>query len=260
MPANKLTYLVVENAPDVCEGIIRRMEAYNNWHSLGYCVGVKEAIQKIEKEKPALIYLDWSLNGGSAYEVLQTIQNLPRYNPYIIFNTGFQKDNPEIPQEILNNYKVDKYIIKPLWENLRNNLATYLQEAEAKNNTIQDKPKSIWIKDDNGHKILLDLNKIICIVQHPTEQRSRNIFLTNNEIQITLPLQWQKIYDILQANEIDFFTTKHRSHLVVKNFVEKFENPYVRLKGLTAFKIDVVKENCNKFERWLLSTPENVVY
>jgi two-component system, LytTR family, response regulator len=251
MQTNKLTYLVVENAPDVCEGIIRRMDAYTNWQSLGYCVGIKEAVEKIEIEKPNLVYLDWSLNGGSAYEVLQAVQNLPKYNPYIIFNTGFQKDNPEIPQEIINNYKVDKYLVKPLWENLRNNLATYLQEAEEKNRTQKDKSKTIWIEDDNGHKILLDLLKIICIVQHPTEQRCRNIFLADKEI--TIPLQWQKIYDLLNANEIDFFITRHRSHLVMKNFIEKFEKPYLRLKGLTSFKIEVVKESCREFEEWLIA-------
>lgn len=252
MRVSKLTYLVVENAPDVCEGIIRRMELYTNWQSIGYCVGVKETIIKIKNEKPQLIFLDWGLNGGSAYEVLQTIQNLTEYNPYIIFNTGFQKDNPEIPQEILNNYKVDKYLVKPLWENLRNNLSTYVQEAEEKNNNQNNKSKTIWIQDDNGHKILLDLNKITCIVQHPTEQRCRNIFLISRESEITIPLQWQKIYEMLKVNEIDFFITKHRYHLVTKKFVEKFEKPFVRLKGMTAFKIDVVKENCKDFEEWLL--------
>jgi two-component system, LytTR family, response regulator len=250
MQMNNYTYLVVENAPDVCEGIIRRMDIYTHWQSLGYCVGVKEAIEQIDKLKPNLIYLDWSLNGGSAYEVLQTVQNIAQYNPYIIFNTGFQKDNPEIPQEIINNYKVDKYLVKPLWENLRNNLAIYLQEAEEKIIKQKDKSKTIWIADDNGHKILLDLHKIICIVQHPTEQRSRNIFLTDK--QITIPLQWQKMYDLLKTNELDFFITRHRSHVVMKSFIEKFEKPFVRLKGLTAFKIEVVKENCKKFEEWLI--------
>ncbi|MEQ1554515.1 MAG: response regulator [Ferruginibacter sp.] len=252
MQSNKLTYLVVENAPDVCEGIIRRMDEFTNWHSLGYCLGVKETVQKIENEKPQLVFLDWSLNGGSAYEVLQTIQNLPKYNPYIIFNTGYQKDNPEIPQEIINNYKVDKYLIKPLWENLRTNLAAYLLAAEEKINLHKTKDKSIWITDDNGHKILINLEEIICIVQHPTEQRSRNVFFTSKDKQITLPLQWQKIYDLLKNNEVNFFVTKHRSHLVVKKHIEKFEKPFVRMKGLTAFKIDVVKENCSAFEDWLL--------
>jgi hypothetical protein len=66
-------------------------------------------------------------------------------------------------------------------------------------------------------------------------------------------LQWQKLYDLLTQNEIEFFITKNRSHLVIKNFVEKFEKPFVRLRGLTAFKIDVVKESTKDFEQWLLN-------
>ena len=89
MKPDLLTYLVIENVVDVCEGIERRMNGFTNWQSLGYCTGVKEAIEKIEKTKPHFIYLDWGLNGGSAFEVLQHIQNLPGYNPYILFNTGF---------------------------------------------------------------------------------------------------------------------------------------------------------------------------
>jgi CheY-like chemotaxis protein len=253
MATNKLTYLVVENAPDVCEGIIRRMNAFEKWQSIGYCIGVKESLEKINVSKPQLIYLDWSLNGGSAFEILQLIQNIAQYNPYIIFNTGFQKDNPEIPQEIINNYKVDKYLVKPLWENLRNNLPVYLAEAEDKARHQTPKFKSIWLEDDHGHSVLIDLTKIICICQHPTEHRSRNVYLFSKEKEVTIAMQWHKCYELLRYHEIDFFITKNRSHLVVKQYVEKFEKPFVRLKGLTAFKIDVVKESVKDFERWLLN-------
>ena len=179
MATDKLTYLVVENAPDVCEGIIRRMKNFDRWESLGYCVGVKETIEKIKTTKPHLLYLDWGLNGGSAYEILQEVQNLSGYNPYIIFNTGFQKDNPEIPQEIINKYKVDKYLVKPLWENLRIHLPQYLQEAEEKCLQPLKKESLVWLEDENKSKVLVDLRKLICICQHHTEPRKRNIFLAN---------------------------------------------------------------------------------
>lgn len=251
MAMNKFTYLVIENAPDVCEGIIRRMSKFENWQTLGYCVGVKEAIKKIESVKPDLVYLDWGLNGGSAFEVLQQIQNLPSYNPYIIFNTGFQKDNPEIPQEIVNKYKVDKYLVKPLWENLRIHLPQYLLEAEEKACHSVNKKNVLWVEDDHKNKVLIELDKIICICQHPTAPRKRNIYLANKEKEITIQLQWQKIYLLLKQNGISYFITKSRSHLVIKEYIEKFEKPFVRLRGLTAFKIDVVKESIKDFEHWL---------
>ena len=252
METNKLTYLVVENAPDVCEGIIRRMNNFEKWQSLGYCVGVKEAIEKIRNEKPHLLYLDWGLNGGSAFEVLQEVQNISGYDPYIIFNTGFQKDNPEIPQEIINKYRVDKYLIKPLWENLRINLPVYLKEAEQKICLPENSSTMYWIEDTNKNKLRIDMNKIMCIAQHPVESRNRNFYLYGNDKEITTSMQWQRCYELLNQFGVDFFITKNRSHLVAKKYIEKFEKPYIRLRGLKSFKIDVVKENIKLFEEWLL--------
>ena len=250
MKPDTLTYLVIENVVDVCEGIVRRMNAFTNWQSLGYCTGVKEAIEKVATARPNLIYLDWGLNGGSAFEILQHIQNIPDYNPYILFNTGFQKDNPEIPQEIINNYKVDKYLVKPLWENLRNNLASYLKEAEEKASQLTDKQKTIWLEDTEGNKVSVVLQKLICICQHPVNPRNRLFYFNNGIKEVTVPLQWQKCFDLLDENKIDYFITKSRSHLVVKAYIERFEKPYVRLRNFPA-KVEVVKENLKEFENWL---------
>ena len=248
----KFTYLIIENAIDVCEGIQRRMSTFQNWVTLGYCVGVKEAIIKISASLPNLIYLDWGLNGGSAFEVLQHIQNIPNYNPYILFNTGFQKDNPEIPQEIINNYKVDKYIIKPLWENLRNNLTQYLKEAEDKYLGASNNVKAIWINDYRGNKVSIKLDKLICICQHPLNPRTRTFYFDSAVKKINIILQWQSCITLLKENNIDFFITKSRSHLVVKAHILKFEKPYVRLHSFHA-KVEVVKENIKDFEEWLVT-------
>jgi DNA-binding response OmpR family regulator len=251
MKDKRLSFLVIENAPDVCEGIIRRMEKFEEWKSEGYCVGVKDSIVKLNTLKPDLLFLDWGLNGGSAFEVLQAVQNLQDYNPYIIFNTGFQKDNPEIPQEIINNYKVDKYLVKPLWENLRNNLPAYLKEAAEKANNLNNKSKIIWVDDEKGNKVPLELDNLICICQHPSNPRSRIFYINNTVKEINVPLQWNKCQELLQQNNIDYFVTKSRSHIIVRSFVEKFEKPFVRLRNFPA-KIEVVKENIRAFENWLM--------
>ena len=68
---------------------------------------------------------------------------------------------------------------------------------------------------------------------------------------MVLNLQWQKCYDLLKENGIDYFITKSRSHLVNRAFIEKFEKPFVRMKNFPA-KIEVVKENLKEFQEWLL--------
>lgn len=247
-----LQYLVVENAPDVCEGIIRRMNAFPDWKSLGYCVGIKDTIEAICTKRPQLIFLDWSLNGGSAFEVLQTIQNIADYKPYIIFNTGFQKDNPEIPQEIINNYQVDKYLVKPIWEHLRLHLADYLKEAAHKSQRPIQQSTVCWLENVEKVKYPADMSQLICVCQDPTEPRTRLLYFHQWAQPLRVSMQWHKIYDLLDQFEIPYFITKTRSHLVVKSFIDRFEKPFVRLKGLPAFKIDVVKENIKSFENWLV--------
>ena len=251
MKPDKLTYLVIENVIDVCEGIERRMSAFPGWQSLGYCTGIREAIEKIKDTMPNLIYLDWGLNGGSAFEILQQIQNIPGYNPYILFNTGFQKDNPEIPQEIVNNYKVDKYLVKPLWENLRNNLPAYLKEAEDKAAKQEEKSKTVWLVDSKGIQVQIALDKIICICQHPIEPRNRILYIDGAVKEIIVPIQWQKCYELLSQNNIDYFVTKFRSHLVTRAYLETYKRPFIRLRKFPA-KVEVVKESLKEFENWLL--------
>jgi CheY-like chemotaxis protein len=246
----ELLYLVVENAPDVCEGIIRRMAPYTQWKTLGYALSVKDAIAKIATTRPQLLFIDWGLNGGSAFEVMQAVQNMPAYNPYIIFNTGFQKDNPEIPQELINHYRVDKYIVKPIWENLKSYLSQYLLEAEEKAGLANEVNKKTWLEDNSGKKLLVDLNKLICICQHPAQPRQRIFYFYNGQKEIIVPLQWHKCYELLNRFSINYFVTKNRGHLVCKEYIEVYEKPFVRLKGFPA-KIEVVKENVKQFETWL---------
>jgi two-component system, LytTR family, response regulator len=250
MKFSKFTFLVVENAIDVCEGIERRMKNFENWKSLGYCVGVKEANEKIKTQKPDLIFLDWSLSGGSAFEILQDVQNTPNYNPYIIFNTGFQSDHPEIPQEIINKYKVDKYLVKPFWENLRNNLSAFLKEAEEKASGYISKSKVVWMEDERGLRIPIPLNRVVCIIQHPGNPRKKNFYITGNVSEITIQIAWDKSCELLDFSGINYFVTKSREHLVIKDFIEKFEKPFVRVKGLP-FKIQVVKDKIKGFTCWL---------
>jgi hypothetical protein len=57
---------------------------------------------------------------------------------------------------------------------------------------------------------------------------------------------------MLEKYGIKYFITKARQHLVVKEYIEKFERPYVRLRGFSV-KIEVVKEKLREFENWLIA-------
>lgn len=246
-----LRFQVIENATSVCEGIINRMKPFCRWESIGYTTGINDSCKIIETYRPQLLFMDWDLAGGSAYEILKFIQNLSGYNPYIIFNTGFQKDNPDIPQEIINNYHVDKYLVKPIWEDLRLHLSDYLAEAETKaflqagiNNT------KYWLRNADKEMVLVNLNQLSCISQNALNPRIRDFYFVDKEACISSSISWTCCMEILNKNNIDYFVTKNRSHLVTKSQITGFEKPFVRVSNLK-FKLEVVRDNLKLFEDWL---------
>ncbi len=251
MELNKYTYLVIENAPAVCEGIIKRMKPFEEWCSLGYAMNVKDAHRIIREYHPHLLFLDWSLQGGSAYDILELCDNIVNYFPYVIFNTGYQKEHPEIPQYIFNNYHIDKYLIKPFWEDLRQNLYSYLENAKEKAANASFQRNKIWVVDINKIKTIIYTDQVTCICQDPVISKHKIIYsLFNNPVVISS--QWHKIYEKLDSYNINYFITKSRGHLVVKNHIHKYIRPYVYLHELN-FKIEVVKDNLKIFEEWLFS-------
>ena len=244
----ELKYLIIEDSLKVCEGITERMELFAKWTACKYAHHVNDAKIIAAKERPQLIFIDWSLKGGSAYEVLQFIEHIPNYHPYIIFNTGYQSENPEIPQEIINNYKIDKYVVKPLWENLRKNLSLYLDEAEKKfkaNSTA----KEIWFTDTNRKKVHANLYDLMWVCQSMENAYYKNLYLNKQSV-LTVKISWRDIIELLYEHQIDFFITNSRQHLVVKKYIDSYQRPFVKLKSIP-HKIEVVKERLHEFEEWL---------
>lgn len=243
-----LKYLVIEDSLKVCEGIKERMNKFENWNACKFAHHIDDAIKITLQEKPQLIFIDWALKGGSAFDVLENIHNISQYQPYIIFNTGYQSENPEIPQEIINNYKIDKYIVKPIWENLRKNISIYLEEAE--NKLLQKfSNKEIFLTDIDKKKVHVNLSKLICVCQQFNNPYNKVLYFTENN-KITCKISWLYIIDFLMDKKIDFFITNSKQHLVVKNFIEYYNRPFIKLKGFPN-KIEVVKDKLHKFEMWL---------
>lgn len=251
------TYMIIEDSLVVCKGIKGRMDDYPEWKCRGLLHHVARAIEKIKTCKPDLIFIDWSLKGGSAYEVLSSVCNLPGYAPYIIFNTGYQSENPEIPQEIINNYKIDKYLVKPLWENLRWHLAEYLEEAKNKTGKPGQRIEETWLKDISRKNYHIKVSSIVCILQH-FENPYHKTMVLDNDLQITLPSSWGTIIELLNSHEVNFFVTNSREHIVIKEHIEYYNRPYVKVFHLNQ-RIEVVKNKLSAFERWLaepLSFPQ----
>ncbi|MFT3845437.1 MAG: hypothetical protein QM725_10310 [Lacibacter sp.] len=244
----QLKYLIVEDSLKVCEGILERMENFREWKACSFAHHVEEAKKIVERDLPQLIFIDWALKGGSAYDVLDCIQIIPGYSPYIIFNTGYQSENPEIPQEIFNNYKIDKYIVKPIWENLRKNLVRYVREAELKLALVRHE-KKVLITDIQKKKVYLNIDDLVCVCKHHDNSYLKSLYINNGSL-IQIKSSWEKVYEMISENGLNYFITNHKEHLIMKEHIESYHRPFVKMKNFNN-KIEVVKDKLAEFEKWI---------
>lgn len=244
-----LIYTIVEDSLKVCDGIKKRMDDFPQWKCCGFIHHADDAVRKITACRPQLIFIDWALKGGSAFEVLSAIFNLPKYNPYIIFNTGHQSENPNIPQEIINNYKIDKYLIKPIWENLRLHLPQYLKEAEKKSTQSPQGTDEVWLTDIRKTHYHIKAHDIVCVLQHFENPYLKTLIL-ENDVTLTVKISWPKIIELLEMHKICFFITNSRGHIITKDHIQFYKRPHVKLWHFNQ-KIEIVKNKLSAFEKWI---------
>jgi two-component system, LytTR family, response regulator len=241
-----LQYLIVEDAPDVCKGIRMRMQEFTDWHCLAESLEITETIAHIKTNLPQLIFMDWNIRGGSTYEVLALINTLKNYHPYIVYFTGFQNDEPEIPQQVFNLHKVDKYFIKPIWEKLSEQLPDIIQQATAR--SVQSNPYVFDIFKGGFKPVML--TDIAMISIYDTAQRTKIIY-TNNDSPIVVKLSFDEIDVILQSANINYFAPNKRENRVIKGAIAKFERPYIYFTNEAIPKVPLGIDSFKEYEEWI---------
>ncbi len=251
-PPIPYSYLIVEDAPDTCTALKLRMDPYPSWHCVDSCGSVLTAIEAIKAHRPALIFLDWSIKGGNAFDVLDVIEKIAGYTPYIILNTAWQSDEPSIPQTALNNYRIDKYLVKPVWPRLRQLLPGFLLEAAARaENAHVQTARKTWIPNAAGTLVAVDWHLVVTICQNELFPRIRDFHFYGMALPQRFSIGWADCKGALELAGIAYFMARERGCLVVRNFVEGWARPVVLLRG-TGLTVEVVKEKAGAFEGWLL--------
>lgn len=229
-------YVVIDDDIKVCENIKKRMSKYKNWNCEGLIVSLSESLSIIQGTMPNLVFLDWSIKGGNAFTLLEKIEKIEYYNPYIIFFTGYQNDHPEIPVELINRFKINKYLIKPIFENLTINLDKYIKEAEFLH--IANPINEFWVEDINKVKIQINPHDIICISQSINPRAK--IFHTKNDENIEVKASWSLCERIAKEFKIEYCITKSRETIINKKFITKLHRPFIWLNN--RIKVEVTKD------------------
>ena len=74
----------------------------------------KDALNKLSKEKPDVVFLDYEMPDMNGKEILQSIRSMPDFLnlPVVMVTSHSEKD---LVRELLS-YKVSAYLLKPLSE------------------------------------------------------------------------------------------------------------------------------------------------
>lgn len=230
MKSLSFKYLVIEDDTNVWANIKRRMGEFKEWEEAGFSSEINDAIEKVHTYQPQLIFLDWSIKGGNAFQILDAITLMESYDPYVIFFTGYQSERPEIPQKIMNNYPmVYKYIVKPIFENLTDYLPAYIKEAKDRYLTkLQNTP--IFIENEFRQNVKIIPFNALAVIQCEKNSRRKILYLRNNE-EIFLKQTWKSVLLFFNTYRIDYFITHKRKSIINKSRITKISKPFIWLEN-----------------------------
>lgn len=235
--------MVIEDDPNVCEGIRRRMEKYDGWNCIGLCTSFTESVEAIQKHHPELLFLDWAIKGGNSFQILQRIKSESGYHPYVVFFTGYRSDRREIHEEMVNTHKVHRYFGKPIWEKLDTCLSQCLTEAKehADRNTVNI---PLWIETVEKERVKVFPGDLVCI--HQSENPRHKILCFSGSLMYEVKANWQYCEKLLKKFGINYFVVNKRESIINLDCIEKIESNLLRLKQNIQVKIS--KEKLKELE------------
>lgn len=242
MKKSNFSYLVLEDEIHANKSIINRMNVFENWSCAGAVYSLKEGLQIIESKKPHLLFLDWEVRGGNTFTLLEHISLIKDYNPYIIYFTGYQNDVPEIPMNIINKYRVNKYLVKPIFQNLTSNLNDYVREAEEIHQKTES--KAFWIENSVRSKVKLIPENIIFISQCKNNSRIKLLNMVDG-VTLEIKSNWNKCIKIAEDFNIDFSFPNARNYMINNRYITKLQRPYIWLNN--NYKIEVTRDKWKEY-------------
>jgi two-component system, LytTR family, response regulator len=237
MTKSRYSYAVIEDDLNVCQGVKLRMDVFLNWDCLGLIAAYDEALQTIQTKKPNLLFLDYSILGGNTFMLLEHIKTIDDYNPFIIYFTAYASDNDFISEDAINKFRVNKFLNKPIWEKLTEQLDAFIGEAETWIKSNEN--SNLWLDSADKIKVKIEPHKIICINQPENNPRFKTIRTTDDDL-YDVKASWDDLERIAQEYQIDYCYTKARDTIVNKRFITKIQKPNIWLNDV--LKITVTKE------------------
>lgn len=246
--------LIIEDEPAIRKEIEWLLQQENQFNLIGFATSVAESLVLIKATKPELILMDIQLTDGTAFDILDQLDEIPFR---IIFITAYN----HFAVKAIKFGALD-YLLKPLDDaEFKSALAKIVDNDE--NQIAQQKQQISILKSQSTHgesdlesRIVLHTLEFLQVLQLreiiycQSEGGYTNFFLTEERrIMISKPL---KFYDELLPEK--WFLRPHQSYLVNILYVDKFlKSGTIVLKNKTEIPVsgrrkDYILQHINHIE------------
>src|SRR5882762_6380909 len=215
------TCLIVDDEKLARDLLREYLESFPQIEVIGECAKGNEAVEKINKLKPDLIFLDVQMPGMSGFDVLEEID----HEPYVIFTTAYD----QYAIKAFEKNAVD-YVLKPLdEERFRLAVNRALKRKEQENSTIDDLLKSIRGEGKSSYESHVFVQKSEKLFNLPVEEiifleasGDYTVITTKND-QFVSSSGIGKLEEILNP---DTFIRVHRSTIINLNYLKEIERHF----------------------------------
>jgi len=240
MKSGKNKYIIIEDDTNVWHNISHRMLPYEQWQHFASFDNCEDSIACLIAQQPRLIFLDWDLPDGNAFMILDAIDKIANYQPFIIFFTAHGRERPDIAEQLFNKYKtaIHHFINKPIYEQLTANLENWIRTFERQ---LKQRERIFDLKCVYGQQTKINIDYLFKVLIDETNPRNKLLFFADKQEPIAIKKTWQECYEMLAVYNIEYTIANHRSTTIIDAFINSKAKPFVTLDNNERY--EVVKDN-----------------
>ncbi len=214
------TCLIIDDEKLARELLNEYLEGFPEIEIIGECSKGNEAVEKINKLKPDLIFLDVQMPGMNGFDVLEEID----HEPYIIFTTAYD----QYAIKAFEKNAVD-YLLKPLdEERFRLAVNRAMKRKSAEHGNIEELLRSIKTEGKNfeSHIFVQKSEKLFNLpveeIVYLEASGDYTVITTKND-QFVSSSGIGKLEEIMDP---DTFIRVHRSTIINLNYLKEIERHF----------------------------------
>lgn len=215
------TCLIIDDEKLARDLLREFLESFPDIEIIGECAKGNEAVEKIDKLKPDLVFLDVQMPGMTGFDVLEEID----HEPYVIFTTAYD----QYAIKAFEKNAVD-YLLKPLdEERFRVAVNRALKQKELEQSNIGDLLESLRGERKTSYDSHIFVQKSEKLYNLPVEEIVYLEASGDYTIISTKADQFVSSSGIGKLDEImnpDTFIRVHRSTIINLNFLKEIERHF----------------------------------